>query len=97
MAARKRTSPTEYVVFIEQLAWGDVAQYLSLPSAGLGGFAIEAVATLDQKERFLSRFADPKGKPAWAQWQSTEPGRWLGYFLDLHNRPLLTPQRRVGF
>jgi len=59
---------------IEQLAWGDVAQYLSLPSAGLGGFAIEAVATLDQKERFLSRYADSKAKPAWGAMAMTEPG-----------------------
>lgn len=59
---------------IERLAWGDVAQYLSLPSPGLGGFAIEAVGTLEQKERFLSRFADSKGKPTWGAMAMTEPG-----------------------
>jgi acyl-CoA dehydrogenase len=59
---------------IEWLAWGDVAQYLSTPSGMLGGTAIEAVGTLEQKERFLSRFADSKAKPAWGGMAMTEPG-----------------------
>lgn len=59
---------------IEQLAWGDVAQYLCMPSAGLGGTAVEAVGTLEQKERFLSRFADSKRKPTWGAMAMTEPG-----------------------
>ena len=59
---------------IEQLAWGDVAQYLCMPSSGLGGTAIEAVGTLEQKERFLSRYADPKHKPVWGAMAMTEPG-----------------------
>lgn len=59
---------------IERLAWGDVAQYLCTPTAGLGGTAIEAVGTLEQKERFLSRFADSKGEPAWGAMAMTEPG-----------------------
>src|SRR5205085_12264553 len=40
----------------------------------LGGFAIEAVGTLEQKERFLSRFSDSKSKPAWGAMAMTEPG-----------------------
>src|SRR5690606_28980816 len=58
----------------ELLAWGDVGQYLCTPSALLGGTAIEAVGTLEQKERFLSRFADPKAPPAWGAMAMTEPG-----------------------
>ncbi len=58
----------------ETLAWGDVAQYLCTPSGMLGGTAIEAVGTLEQKERFLSRFADSKEPPAWGAMAMTEPG-----------------------
>src|SRR5688572_22137334 len=60
---KESTANIALLFTIERLAWGDVAQYLSLPSPGLGGFAIEAVGTLEQKERFLTRFADSKGKP----------------------------------
>lgn len=59
---------------MEQLSWGDVAQYLSTPSGMLGATAIEAVGTWEQKERFLSRFADAKGKPTWGAMAMTEPG-----------------------
>jgi acyl-CoA dehydrogenase len=70
--------PSSYVIgllhMVERLAWGDVAQYLCTPSGMLGGTAIEAVGTLEQKERFLSRFADAKGKPAFGAMAMTEPG-----------------------
>jgi len=59
---------------VEQLAWGDVAQYLCTPTAALGGTAVEAVGTLEQKERLLARFADAKGKPVWGAMAMTEPG-----------------------
>lgn len=59
---------------IETMSWGDVAQYLCTPSGMLGGTAVETVGTLEQKERFLSRFADPKGKPCWGAMAITEPG-----------------------
>ena len=59
---------------MEMLSWGDVAQYLCTPSAMLGGTAIEAIGTLEQKIRFLSRFADPKEPPAWGAMAMTEPG-----------------------
>lgn len=59
---------------MERLAWGDVAQYLCSPSGMLGGTAIEAVGTPEQKERFLSRFADSKSPPSWGAMAMTEPG-----------------------
>jgi acyl-CoA dehydrogenase len=65
---------TRILHMVEMLAWGDVAQYLSTPAAALGGTAVESVGTLDQKERFLSRFADNKGKPVWGAMAMTEPG-----------------------
>jgi acyl-CoA dehydrogenase len=74
----KKKGPGTYFVGLmhtaEILAWGDVAQYLCTPSGMLGGTAIEAVGTLEQKERFLSRFADSKAAPAWGAMAMTEPG-----------------------
>ncbi len=58
----------------EILSWGDVGQYLTTPAAMLGGAAVEAVGTLEQKERFLGRFADQKATPAWGAMAMTEPG-----------------------
>src|SRR5256885_6264022 len=59
-------------VSIEELSWGDAGLYLSIPNTGLGGAAVAAAGTPEQKERFLSRF---KGaKPKWAAMAITEPG-----------------------
>ena len=41
------------IMLAEQLSWGDVGQYLCLPTALLAGSAIEAVGTTEQKIRFL--------------------------------------------
>jgi len=75
---KEKKGPSTYMIgmmhLTEMLAWGDVAQYLCTPSAMLGGTAVEAVGTLDQKERFLSRFADAKSAPAWGAMAMTEPG-----------------------
>ena len=50
-------------VAVEELSWGDAGLYLAIPGPGLGGAAVMAVGTPDQKQRFLSRF---KGdKPVW--------------------------------
>ena len=50
-------------VAVEELSWGDAGLYLSIPGPGLGGAAVMAVGTPEQKQRFLSRF---KGeKPVW--------------------------------
>src|SRR6185436_11785245 len=60
------------VVAVEELSWGDAGLYLSIPGPGLGGAAVMAVGTPEQKERFLSRF---KGeKPVWSAMAITEPG-----------------------
>jgi len=58
---------------VEMLSWGDVGQYLCLPSALLAGAAIEAVGTREQKERFLRRFAEGD-EPVWGAMAMTEPG-----------------------
>ena len=61
------------IMLAEMLAWGDVGQYLCLPTALLAGSAIEAVGTTEQKIRFLSRFAEGS-KPRWGAMAMTEPG-----------------------
>jgi acyl-CoA dehydrogenase len=56
---------------IEELSWGDAGLYLAIPNPGLGGAAVNAVGTAEQKERFLKHFHD--GKPRWAAMAITEP------------------------
>jgi acyl-CoA dehydrogenase len=56
---------------VETLSWGDAGIYLCGPGAGLGGAAIEATGTLEQKARFLDRFRE--GRPKWACMAMTEP------------------------
>ena len=58
-------------VTIEELYWGDAGLYLSIPNAGLGGAAVLAAGTPEQKERFLSRFQS--GDPKWGAMAITEP------------------------
>jgi acyl-CoA dehydrogenase len=56
---------------IESLSWGDAGIYLCGPGAGLGGAAIEATGTPEQKQRFLARYRE--GGPKWASMAMTEP------------------------
>lgn len=56
---------------IEALSWGDAGLYLSTPGGALGGAAVEATGTPEQKERFLKRFAE--GEPKWGAMAMTEP------------------------
>ena len=55
---------------IETLSWGDAGIYLCGPGAGLGGAAVQATGTPEQKERFLARYHE--GKPKWASMAMTE-------------------------
>jgi len=59
-------------VTIEELSWGDAGLYLSIPNPGLGGAAVAAAGTPEQRERFLARFKG--GDPKWAAMAITEPG-----------------------
>ncbi|MCI0397001.1 MAG: acyl-CoA dehydrogenase family protein [Chloroflexi bacterium] len=60
------------VMLVEMFSWGDAGQYLSTPTPALGGAAIEAVGTPEQKERFLRKFTE--GDPKWGAMAMTEPG-----------------------
>src|SRR5262245_14871449 len=59
-------------VLIEELSWGDAGLYLSIPNAGLGGAAVMAAGTAEQRERFLARFRG--GTAKWGGMVVTEPG-----------------------
>ncbi len=73
--AEKRSGPSERnliaAVQIEELSWGDAGLYLSIPNPGLGGAAVTAVGTSEQKARFLGKFHT--GEPKWAAMAITEP------------------------
>lgn len=73
---KEKKRSTQYLglmMLVEMLSWGDAGIYLCLPSAALGGSAIEAVGTTEQKIRFLSRFAEGD-QPVWGAMAMTEPG-----------------------
>jgi acyl-CoA dehydrogenase len=56
---------------IEALSWGDAGMYLCIPGGQLGGEAVKAVGTIEQKRRFMKRFTE--GEPKWAAMAITEP------------------------
>ena len=60
------------ILMIEQLSWGDAGQYLCLPHPMLGGSAVMAAGTPEQKIRFLTPFTH--GKPKWGAMAITESG-----------------------
>jgi acyl-CoA dehydrogenase len=72
---KERKGPSEgnltMCVTVEELCWGDVGLYLSIPNPGLGGAAVAAAGTPEQKERFLARFRE--GEPKWGAMAITEP------------------------
>jgi len=57
----------------EELCWGDAALYLRMPTAALGGSAVAAAGTPEQKTRFLAPFNEPGGAPCWGAMAITEP------------------------
>ncbi len=71
---RKRRPSTVTLLMahmIEAMSWGDAGIYLCIPGGQLGGEAIKAVGTIEQKRRFLKRFTE--GEPKWAAMAITEP------------------------
>ena len=60
------------IMTTEALSWGDVGLFLSIPNSGLGGAAVIAAGTPEQKARFLKRFSE--GEPTWGARPRTEPG-----------------------
>ncbi len=54
----------------EELCWGDAALYLRIPSPALGGSAVAAAGTPEQRQRFLGPFES--GDPKWGAMAITE-------------------------
>jgi acyl-CoA dehydrogenase len=57
----------------EELCWGDAALFLRMPTPALGGAAVSAAGTPEQKQRFLARFRGD-GPPVWGAMAITEAG-----------------------
>lgn len=72
-SGRPSTRLLGLMLLVEMMAWGDAGIYLCLPSPALGGAAIEAVGTTEQKLRLLQRFAEGD-QPVWGAMAITEPG-----------------------
>jgi acyl-CoA dehydrogenase len=56
----------------EEICWGDCGLYLRMPTPALGGSAVGAAGTPEQRERFLSPFRE-EGHPIWGAMAITEP------------------------
>ncbi len=58
-------------ITVEEIFWGDAGIALSIPGPGLGGAAVQASGTPEQKEKFLARFSGDA--PVWGAMAITEP------------------------
>jgi len=72
---KKEKKPSERqlmtAVTVEEIFWGDAGIALAFPGQGLGGAAVQATGTPEQKERFLARFTGET--PVWGAMAITEP------------------------
>jgi acyl-CoA dehydrogenase len=57
----------------EELCFGDAGLYLRMPTAALGGSAVGAAGTAEQKEKFMEPFKSSP-HPVWGAMAITEPG-----------------------
>lgn len=76
VATKVKTGPStrilRLITLVEMLSWGDAGQYLCIPGGSLGGFAVDAAGTPEQKERFMRRFAEGD-EPSFGSMAITEP------------------------
>ncbi len=56
----------------EEICYGDCGLYLRMPTPALGGSAVSAAGTPEQREQFLSPFRGD-GRPIWGAMAITEP------------------------
>ena len=56
----------------EELCWGDAGLYLRMPTPALGGSAVSAAGTPEQREKFMGAFARSP-HPVWGAMAITEP------------------------
>jgi acyl-CoA dehydrogenase len=75
-APRDHDGPADGMIQVciqaERLCWGDAGLYLRTPSAALGGAAVAAAGTPEQKARFLAAFRSDD-HPVWGAMAITEP------------------------
>lgn len=71
-ASSRKMGNLSLVLAAEELCWGDAGLFISIPNAGLGGAAVMASGTPEQKEKFLKRFRE--GGPKWSAMAVSEPG-----------------------
>ena len=57
----------------EELCWGDCGLYLRMPTPALGGSAVSAAGTPEQRVQFLAKFRE-EGEPIWGAMAITEAG-----------------------
>jgi len=57
----------------EELCWGDAGLYLRMPTPALGGSAVSAAGTPEQRAKFLAGFREDGGQPIWGAMAITEP------------------------
>ncbi len=68
---KKREANLLTAVTVEEIFWGDAGIALSFPGGGLGGAAVQASGTPEQKEKFLARFGGDEA--VWGAMAITEP------------------------
>jgi acyl-CoA dehydrogenase len=77
-APQRIDQPTDGMVMVciqaEELCFGDAALYLRMPTPALGGSAVSAAGTPEQRQRFLAHFRAEGGHPIWGAMAITEPG-----------------------
>ncbi len=75
-------------VLAEEMTWGDAGLAVCLPGPQVGGAAVMAAGSPEQKARLLGRF--PGEKPTWGAFALTEPG------CGSDNSAIQTTARRDG-
>jgi len=68
---KKRETNLLTAVTVEEIFWGDAGIALAFPGGGLGGAAVQASGTPEQKEKFLARFGGEEA--VWGAMAITEP------------------------
>jgi acyl-CoA dehydrogenase len=75
--ARNASAPNDGFVTVclqaEELCWGDAGLYLRMPTPALGGSAVSAAGTREQRDQFMSAFREKGGHPIWGAMAITEP------------------------
>ncbi|MEH1166511.1 acyl-CoA dehydrogenase family protein [Micromonospora sp. CPCC 205539] len=66
------TSALERIVFLEEVAVGDLGILLASPGAPMSGVVVDAMGSPEQKEWFFGRLLD---RPTWTFFALTEPER----------------------